>query len=121
MPSISFVEFMHQRVGKNWVLARRTARILQRYGDDVVTLTQAQYKALEQEYEHATNLATFGGGPAQHIIDSALETRDKLHSAKVALLAAEATLALCKGKVPEYVEVRRAETHNIVRNVLAEL
>ena len=46
---------------------------------------------------------------------------DKLHSARVALMAAEATLALCAGKVPPYVEDRRAETVAIVRASLKEL
>lgn len=49
------------------------------------------------------------------------EYLDKLHSARVALMAAEATLSLCAGKVPPYVEDRRAETVAIVRASLKEL
>lgn len=33
----------------NWVLARRTRRIVERYGADVVTLTQKQYAAAAKE------------------------------------------------------------------------
>lgn len=46
---------------------------------------------------------------------------DKVHSARVALMAADATLSLCAGKVPGYVEDRRVETLGIVRKALAEL
>ena len=46
--------------------------------------------------------------------------RDQVHSLRVALMAAEATLALCAGKLPGYVEDRRKETIGIVRKALAE-
>ena len=45
---------------------------------------------------------------------------DERHSLRVALMAADATLALCAGKVPAYVEDRRKETLAIVRKALAE-
>jgi hypothetical protein len=67
----------------------------------------------------------FEGGAAyeDYQVHSApwVELSDKLHSARVALMAAEATLALCAGKVPPYVEDRRAETVAIVRASLKEL
>lgn len=50
-----------------------------------------------------------------------LDMLDKLHSAKVALMAAEATLAMCAGKLPAYAEDRRLKTIAIVRKSLAEL
>lgn len=45
-------DFLRERFGgKNWVLhARRTARIVQRYGDDVLVVTPKRYKAVEREY-----------------------------------------------------------------------
>jgi hypothetical protein len=46
--------------------------------------------------------------------------RDTAHSARVALLCAEATLLLCTGKVPAYVGDRVAETLAIVRRSLKE-
>lgn len=49
--------------------------------------------------------------------------RDKNHSLRVALMAAEATLALCgsvNAKLPEYIEDRRAETHRIVKAALRD-
>ena len=33
---------------RNWVVARRTKRIIQRYGEDVVCLTEKRYKELEE-------------------------------------------------------------------------
>ena len=56
----------------------------------------------------------------RHEVMARADTRDRLHSARVALMAAEATLALCCGKLPAYVEDRRTETHAIVRKALAE-
>lgn len=44
------LEYLRERFGSNWVLARRTPRIMARYGDDVVRLTQSQYKAAERDY-----------------------------------------------------------------------
>ena len=48
------------------------------------------------------------------------EERDRWHSMRVALMAADATLALCAGKLPAYVEDRRKETASIVRKALAD-
>ena len=48
---MSFIDFLHSRIGDNWVLARRTARIVQRYGESVVCLTLKKYRALETEWE----------------------------------------------------------------------
>jgi hypothetical protein len=36
--------------GKKWVIARRTARIVERYGEDVVCVSQARYRAAEREW-----------------------------------------------------------------------
>ena len=54
----SFVEFLQTKIGSNWCVARRTKRVVERYGDDVVTLSQKKYAALEAEYE-----STYGVKP----------------------------------------------------------
>ena len=43
-------DFLRARFGKNWVLARRTARIVERYGADVACLTPKQYAQAEADY-----------------------------------------------------------------------
>lgn len=49
----SITDLIERKHGsRNWVLARRTARIVERYGADVVTLSQAKYRALEIELEN---------------------------------------------------------------------
>jgi hypothetical protein len=35
-----YLDFMRQRLGANWVLARRTDRILRQYGEDVNCVTK---------------------------------------------------------------------------------
>lgn len=47
----SFCDFMQQSVGAKWVVARRTPRIIAKYGDDVVCLSPSRYRALSAEYE----------------------------------------------------------------------
>lgn len=44
------VDFYRQRFGKNWVLHRRTRPIVEKYGDDVVCLTNKQYDAATRDY-----------------------------------------------------------------------
>jgi hypothetical protein len=39
---------MQEQLGTNWVLARRTKRIVERYGPDVRCYSQAQYAAAER-------------------------------------------------------------------------
>lgn len=51
-----FTELVEREHGSsNWVLARRTASILRRYGPDVVTLSKKEYRRLEDllEWESA--------------------------------------------------------------------
>ena len=55
----SFVEFLRAKfAGRPWCVARRTKRIVERYGEDVVTLSQQKYDALVREYE-----STYGVKP----------------------------------------------------------
>lgn len=50
----TFSEYLRAKVGSNWVLARRTKRIVERYGADVVCLSRTRYKHLEAQYERET-------------------------------------------------------------------
>lgn len=52
-----FSEFMRDRVGPNWVIARRTPRIVRQYGEDVICLTPKRYEELEIDYEKRTGLS----------------------------------------------------------------
>lgn len=65
----SFSEFLHRKVGRNWVIARRTPSILARYGSDVVTFSKKQFAALEDEYERQTGLSACGmpGEPSKYL------------------------------------------------------
>lgn len=39
---------MRQELGSNWVIARRTKRVVERYGEDVNCVTPKQYAAAER-------------------------------------------------------------------------
>lgn len=44
-------EWLAARLGtRNWVVARRTARLVERYGDDVVCLSQERISSLRETY-----------------------------------------------------------------------
>ena len=45
-----YLDFMHARLGSNWVLARRSARIVARYGEDVKCLSKKEYREVEAAY-----------------------------------------------------------------------
>lgn len=44
------VEFYRKRFGTNWVLARRSPRILAKYGEDVVCITKKQMRQADLDY-----------------------------------------------------------------------
>lgn len=45
------LQFLREKFGgRNWVLARRSRRIVRQYGDDVLCLSQKRYRAAELEY-----------------------------------------------------------------------
>ena len=49
---MSFVEFVCQRFGSNWVVsARRTARLVERYGENVVVITPRKYAKARKEWD----------------------------------------------------------------------
>ena len=75
-----FCDWMRRRIGTNWILTRRTNRVLRQYGDDVVTLSCKQYKALQNEYEKETGLDV-SGGPSRAVIDRAVGCHDELVAA----------------------------------------
>lgn len=74
---MTFGAWLAAKIGKNWIIHRNTTRIQQRYGDDVVCISQARYAALEAEYERETGLSAHGyfmpaGGPAKFRIEALL-------------------------------------------------
>lgn len=102
----SFADFVRQRVGANWVIAKRTSRIVAKYGDDVVGLTPARYRKLQADYERET-LCSPHGGPAQCLIDAApdmvdvlrqLVEADNLTDLMAARAAGRAVLAKATGR-----------------------
>ena len=48
---LSFNEWMKANGRSPWVIARRTARIVRRYGEDVTCLSRQRYDALEAEFK----------------------------------------------------------------------
>lgn len=54
MTKPTFCEFIAAKLGsRNWVVARKTARIVRKYGEDVVALSQKKYSVIATEYEAA--------------------------------------------------------------------
>lgn len=51
----NWCDFLSEKTkSKNWVVfARRTPRLVQKYGDDVVVLTPKRYRALREEWKTA--------------------------------------------------------------------
>lgn len=47
---MTYLDFMRERLGADWVLARRTSRILRQYGDDVNCITAKQLRKVERDY-----------------------------------------------------------------------
>jgi len=53
MPSTEpegFISFMLSRVGPDWVVARKTARLVEKYGSAAVFISQSRYRRLSHEY-----------------------------------------------------------------------
>jgi hypothetical protein len=78
----SFHIWLAAKVGANWVLHKNTTRIRERYGENVVCLTQSRYAALKAEYEQTTGLSADGyfmppGSPAKHLVLSAFPENTK--------------------------------------------
>jgi hypothetical protein len=48
---LTFCEFMAWTLGQNWVVARRTKRIVRKYGDDVVCISQRRYSEMRRQFE----------------------------------------------------------------------
>lgn len=56
----TFTDFLAQRLGtRNWVVARRTARIVRKYGANVATVSQKRFSALAREFEQTYGEAAF--------------------------------------------------------------
>ena len=70
--------------GRNWVLARRSASITRRYGDDVICVSHKQYALAEHKYR-----AEYG--------DPYDKPRANLY---IALMKARAHISLCSKAAP---------------------
>lgn len=49
--SPEFHEFLREKLGPEWVLARRTKRILDKYGHNVACISHERYKQLQDEWD----------------------------------------------------------------------
>lgn len=47
---MTFLDFLRDKIGPNWVVAQRTPYIVARYGADVVCLSQKDYRDLQAGY-----------------------------------------------------------------------
>lgn len=47
----TFSEYLIETYGSNWVAARRTKRIVAKYGDDVVCFSQKRFAEIMRGYE----------------------------------------------------------------------
>lgn len=43
----SMADYMREKVGRNWVISRRTPRIVAQYGEDVVCISPKEYKSIQ--------------------------------------------------------------------------
>ena len=84
----TFLDWLRKRIGRNWVIARRSKYIVARYGNDVVTLSSKQYAELQSEYETETSLDVLGG-PSKAVIDRAVNCHDELVAALKAAVMGE--------------------------------
>lgn len=50
MSTQSYLDFIRERLGRNWVVARRTPNIVCKYGADVVCISAQRMRALNLEY-----------------------------------------------------------------------
>jgi hypothetical protein len=53
LPTMDYQRFsawLRERLGSNWVVAKRTKRVVERYGDDVVCVSLKRFAALKQEF-----------------------------------------------------------------------
>jgi hypothetical protein len=47
---MTYLDFVRGKLGSNWVVARRSPRILARYGEDVVCISKQRMRAIDKEY-----------------------------------------------------------------------
>lgn len=71
----TFGEFLQAKVGKNWVIHRRTEHIIRRYGPDVICLSKSRYRELQEQYELETGWSANGlpGEPCERLKKAAPE------------------------------------------------
>ena len=59
-PVGEFRAFLRKRLGPNWVIhRRRTPRIVEKYGEDVVCITLRQFRKLMEDYTLETGKLPF--------------------------------------------------------------
>lgn len=92
---MTHLDFLRQEFGSNWVVARRTPRIVQRYGEDVCCISPQRYRAAEQKYR-----AQYG--------DPYDKTRANLYCA---LKHAIKLLEKQPGVDPQFLDVAHAALH----------
>ena len=69
----TFTDWMERKTGtRNWVLARRTSRIVAKYGDDVKCLSSTEYRKLVRQFE----IDTADDHPAAAALDKILTNSD---------------------------------------------
>lgn len=78
-PYPSFLEFLRARYGRNWVVARRTPRIVARYGEDVkcfsVAVYDREHKAWQDGHPAVKLVLTLPAGPERDLIMEATRRR----------------------------------------------
>lgn len=47
---MTYLDFLREKIGHNWVIARRTPNIVARYGEDVVCISKQRMRAIDKEY-----------------------------------------------------------------------
>lgn len=47
---MDYLAFTRERIGPNWVIARRTPRIIAKYGEDVICISQKRMASIDKEY-----------------------------------------------------------------------
>lgn len=64
----AWITFISRVVGHNWVIARRTSRVIAQYGEDVVCLSQTRYKSLQEHYRDETKCDPLTGRPDPELL-----------------------------------------------------
>lgn len=47
---MTYADFIRARLGGNWVIARRSPRVLAKYGEDVICISKQAMRKIDREY-----------------------------------------------------------------------